>query len=160
MVSLVDIGTLSDKVTLRGKEVEVTGVSVSVVVDLLANSDELRRLFAEKALDGDMVQALIAQAPLAVAQFIAAGTGKPRDEATIEFAYRQLTAGETYMIVKPMLSMTFPQGLNSFIEELTALARKAEERGWVAGMNLPAQSSAASVPDTTSKESGPIPPAS
>lgn len=157
MVSLVDIGDLKDTVKLRGNDVEVTGVSASTIVKLLANSDELRRVMAEKSLSGDMLMTLVNHMPLAVAEFIAAGTFKEGDAATIEFAYRELKAGETYDLLKKIAELTFPRGIQSFVEELTALARKAEGRGWAPGMKLPVQSSAASEPDTTSTDAGATP---
>jgi len=155
MVSLVDIGTLKDVVPLRGKDVEITGVSAKTIVQLLSNSDELRRVLAEKSLEVDMLRNLVEQAPLAVAQFIAAGTGKPDDAATIDFAYRELVAGETYDLLKGIAKLTFPRGVKSFIEELTALAQ--EGRGWGAVTKSPVPSNAASGQDTTSTDAGPTP---
>jgi len=157
MVSLVDIGPLRDKVTIRNQVVETQGASAAVIFELLADSDELRRIFAERSLEGDMVMSLIQKAPLAIAQLIAAGTGKMGDAPTIEYAFRELTAGEQYDLVKSILGMTFPRGLRSFVEELTALARRAEERGWVQGTRSPAPSSAAPVPDTASTSAGDTP---
>lgn len=158
MVSLVDIGPLRGKVVLRGKEVETRGASASTIFEILTDSDEVRRLFAGRPLDGDMLLNLIQQAPLTVAKLIASGTGKQGDDATIEFAFRELTAGEQYDLLKSILGMTFPRGIRSFVEELTALAQQAEERGWVRGMRLPGQSSAASGQATPSASAGSTPP--
>lgn len=152
MVSLVDIGKLRESVELRGKKVEIQGVTAAVIMQLLSESDELRRILAQKSLGEDMVGNLINQAPLTVAKMIACATGKAEDAETIEFALRELTAGETYDLMKVILKLTFPRP--SFVEELTGLARKAEERGWAVGMKSPAQSSAASEQDTTSTTAG------
>lgn len=154
MVSLIDLGPLRDRVELRGQEIETRGASVSVIFDLLSNSDELRRIFAAQMLEGDLLYNLIQQAPLMVAKLIAAGTGKQDDPATIEFAFRELNAGEQYDLLKSILKLTFPRGVQSFVEELTALARTAEERGWARVTKLPEQSSAASGQDTQSNNVG------
>lgn len=142
---------------LRGKKVETQGASAMTIFRLLTESDELRRVFAGRQLDGELLMNLIQQAPLAVAQLIAAGTGKPDDDATIEFAFRELAAGESYDLLKSILGMTFPRGVQSFVEELTELARMAEERGWVRVTKLPEQSNAASGQDTTSTNAGATP---
>lgn len=157
MVSLVDIGPLRDEVEIRGQKVETRGASASIIFQLLTDSDELRRVFAGRSLDGDLLMNLINQAPIAVAELIAAGTGKQGDGKTVEFALHELSAGESYDLVKSILAMTFPRGVQSFVEELTALARRAEERGWVQGTKLPAQSNAASGQDTTSTNAGATP---
>lgn len=157
MVSLVDIGPLRDEVDLRGKKVETRGVSASTIFMLLSNSDELRRIFAGREINGEMLVTLVEQAPLAVAEIIAAGTGKAGDAPTIDFAFRELAAGESYDLLKSILGMTFPRGVQSFVEELTALARKAEERGWARVTRSPVQSSAASGQDTTSTDAGATP---
>lgn len=157
MVSLVDIGPLSDGVEIRGQVVETRGVSAMTIFKLLTESDELRRVFAGRAIDGELLMNLVNQAPLAVAQIIAAGTGKPDDGATINFAFRELAAGESYDLLKSILGMTFPRGVQSFVEELTELARKAEGRGWVRGMKSPEPSNAASGQGTTSTDAGATP---
>lgn len=157
MVSLVDIGPLRGEVHLRGKNVETRGVSASTIFSLLANSDELRRIFAGRQIDGEMLMTLVEQAPLAVAEIIAAGTGREGDAPTVEFAFRELAAGESYDLLKSILGMTFPRGVQSFVEELTELARKAEERGWARVTRLPEQSNAASGQGTTSTDAGATP---
>lgn len=154
MVSLVDIGPLRDSVTLRGNKIETRGVSAAVIFDLLVSSDELRRVFAGRTLDGDLILSLVNQAPLSVARIIAAGVGKQEDGPTIEFALRELAAGETYDLLKSIFAMTFPRGVRSFVDELSALARASEERGWVQGTRSPAPSSDASGQGTTSTDAG------
>ena len=135
MVGLIDIGDLTDTVELRGKQVELQGVSVAVITTLLASSDELRRIFAQKAVDGEIIANLISFAPLAVARFIAAGCGKVDDNATITFALQKLSAGESTMILEKLIPLTFPQGLQSFVQGLAALAPESVKRGWGADMN-------------------------
>lgn len=157
MVSLIDIGPLRDQVSLRGQSVETRGVSAFVIFQLLSKSDELRRMFAGKDLVGDLLTNLANQAPLTVAELIAAGVGKQEDGPTIEFAMRELSAGETYDLLKSILGMTFPRGVQSFIDELTALAREGEKRGWAPAMKLQEPSNVASEQDTTSSSAGNTP---
>lgn len=154
MVSLVDIGPLTKMVPIRGNEVQVRGVSALMIFDLLTKSNELRLIFAQRAIDADVVAALIQQAPEAVAEIIAAATGKQGDPATIAFALTELGAGETALFLNPIIELTFPQGIQSFVDGLADLARKAGGRGWGAGTKSPEQSSAASAPATTSTDAG------
>lgn len=149
MVSLVDIGPLTETVPFRGHSIEVTGISAETVFAMLRDIPELRLLFAGKAVNGDLVQVLIAQAPRAVAAMIAAAMGKLDDEAEIEAAMK-MSAGETALFLQPIVKMTFPQGVKVFIDGLTAIVDEAAGPGWVRDMKSPAQSKSASKTDIPS----------
>lgn len=160
MVGLVDIAPLSDTVTLRGTPVELRGVPLVVITDIVVHSEELRMVLAQRALSEDLVMSLVQQVPVAVAQFIAAGVGKPGDDATIDFALRNLVAGESAEIVQKLITLTFPQGLKSFMAGLSALAPESVQRGWDQGMSSPMPSPSAFGLDIESATSGNTPPES
>ena len=152
MVSLVELGSIREKAILRGEEIEVKGLSADFIFRLLTQSEELRMLLAQKKIDLENIMSLIDQAPVAVAQCIACATGKQDDPETIAFALTELTAGESALLVQPIMKLTFPQGVKSFADGLSALAREAQGApGWAAGTKLPAASKSASEPDTIQK---------
>lgn len=137
MVGLTDLVSRAEPVTIRGQVIEVKGVSVALITDLLANSDELKRLFAQKDIAANMIQNLLTFAPIAVAQVIAAATGKAGDLQTINFALQELTAGESTLLLEAVVKLTFPQGLKSFVDGLTTLAPVDVKRGWAQVTNSP-----------------------
>lgn len=159
MVSLVDLGPIREEVEIRGEKIEVKGLSADFIFSLLTKSNELRMLIAQRKIDPEDIMSLINQAPVAVAECIACATGKQGDPATIGFALAELGAGETFALMSPIMRLTFPQGVKSFMEGLTALAQQATGgRGWGAGTKSPAPSKDASAPGTTAEPSGATPP--
>lgn len=121
MVSLVDIGPLSSKVTLRGQDVEVRGVPVITIFEILQGNTAVKKMFLDRSLKAEDIETLIASTPLVFGQIIAAATGKPGDDETIKFAMFDLYAGEQAMIIEKALSLSFPQGLQSFMDTLTGM---------------------------------------
>ena len=159
MVSLVDIGDLKKEVSLRGKTLEVKGLSAEFIVGQLAQSLELRMVMAEKKLSEEVAMALVAQFPDVMAACIAEGLGEGGNKETIVFARTKLGAGETALLIAPILELTFPQGVGSFVEGLTALAQEAKGAapgapGWAADTKSPALSKSVSAPDTMSAKFG------
>lgn len=156
MVSLVDIGPSVGLARLRGKDVEINGLSAAHIVGVLISFPEVRKILASKEFD---LGVIIAQSPLAVSQMIAAGTGKADDKATIAFA-DTLSAGEQYEILKKIFELTFPNGLQSLLDAVGAAGLKLGVPGWEAAMKSQEPSSLASAPADENKTAGEAPPAS
>lgn len=150
MVSLVDIGPSQATVELRGKTVEVNGLTANHIVGILISFPEVRKILAEKEADLGL---LVTQFPTAVAMMIAAATGADGDKATIEFA-ETLAVGEQYEILEKIVEITFPKGVQSFLDGVNAALKKAGVRGWDQAMKSPVQSSPASEQDETSETVG------
>lgn len=148
MVSLVDIGDLRKEVELRGSKVEVQGLPSAFIVNLLASSPELRQVMAERAITGEIIEALVAQFPKTIAECIAQGVGKPGDEPTITFVMTKLMPGEWMELLEPIVELTFPKGTKSFVDGLTRLVRhvRPDAPGWAAATKSPAPSSKSSEP--------------
>jgi hypothetical protein len=126
MVGLVDIAAATETVSIRGKDVDVVGVSVAGVAMLLARFPDLRRLFGGA---GDVgVQELAGMGGDLVAAIIAAGTGRPGDEAT-EKAAAQLTIDEQLDLIVVILRVTLPKGVGPFMEKLLALGGNLDAGG-------------------------------
>lgn len=119
MVSLVDLAEMTREVKVKDKTIAtVRGISAEALVNLLANIPELRLVFAEKSLDGDVLTSLLRQSPIVLAQIIAAGLGKIGDKAVID-EMRALPAGVSALLVREIAECTFPQGLTNFLEGLS-----------------------------------------
>lgn len=156
MVSLVDIGPSKGAVTLRGQDVEVNGLTAVHIVGIMMQFPEVRKVFAEKAAD---VELLVSQFPLAAAMIIAAGTGKEGDQATIDVAMT-LGVGEQYEVLAKIVELTFPKGVKSFLDGVNAAMDSAGVRGWDQATKSPAPSSPASEQDVEKSTAGTAPPAS
>jgi hypothetical protein len=150
MVSLVDIGPSRGSVALRGNEVEVNGLTAEHIVGILTSFPEVRKILASREAD---LGVLVAQAPLAVAYMIAAGTGKAEDEATVAFA-RNLAIGEQYDILAKVFELTFPKGLQSFLDGVGAALKSAGVPGWDLATKSPELSPAASQQGDESETAG------
>jgi hypothetical protein len=153
MVSLVDIGPSLDTVELRGKTVEINGLTAEHIVGVLISFPEVRKILASKEAD---LGILIAQSPLAISRMIAAGTGKADDNPTIQFA-RNLGVGEQYEIMSKIFELTFPKGLQSFLDGVGAALKSVGAPGWDLATKLPAPSSVASKEDAPSETAGTAP---
>jgi hypothetical protein len=104
MAGLLDIAPLVEEVDIRGTKIDVGGISASGVADLLSRFPELQNL-KELATDrlismgGEVVQAVIA-----------AGCGKPGDEAQ-EAAAGNLSLGDQAELLNAILRISLPNGL-------------------------------------------------
>lgn len=154
MVSLVDIGPSKGAVELRGQNVEVNGLTASHIVAILLQFPEVRKILAEKEADLGM---LISQFPLAVGMIIASGTGKDADQATIDVAMN-LGVGEQYAILEKIVELTFPKGVKSFLDGVSAAMVSAGVRGWDQATKSPVPSSLVSEPGEQKETAGTAPP--
>lgn len=147
MVSLVDIGPMTDKVTIEGKgDVPVSGITAAHIVGIFYQFPDIRKLLTQQALDSDIITSLVTDFPQAVGGIIAAATGHPDEQPHIEAAVA-LPIGLQYQFLEKIVPMTFPQGVANFLDAVQKLVRQAEGRGWVPGTKSPAPSSAASQQD-------------
>lgn len=117
MVSLVDIARAAETVSIRGQEVEVTGIGAGAIAALLARFPELRRMFSgrEPALDQ-----LLAMGGEIVNAIIAAGTGAAGDRDA-EAAADGLNVEEQLALLEAILRATLPNGIGPFMDKLMAL---------------------------------------
>ncbi len=117
MVGLVDIAPATERVTVRGTDIEVCGVSAAGVAQLLARFPDLRKLFAGRDVG---MEELMAVGGDLVAAIIAAGTGAPGDPAAEDAAGR-LGIDEQADLLSAILRVTLPKGVGPFVEKLLAL---------------------------------------
>jgi hypothetical protein len=124
MADLLDIApsTASEAVWIDGHRVTVRGVSVDGIASIIARFPELKALVN----GGDIVPRLIEGCGAAVGSIIAAGCGHLGDE-TYEQHAAKLLPEQQIKFVKAIFGLTFPNGIGSFIEELTGLIGGAGE---------------------------------
>jgi hypothetical protein len=117
MVGLIDIAPLTKTVTIRDVAVEVSGVSVRGIAQLLARFPELRALMAGREV---AIENLLSLGGEVVAAIIAAGTGVPGDAAA-ERAADRLSLDEQADLLVAILELTMPRGFGPFVEKLSRL---------------------------------------
>ena len=146
MPSLLDVGDLTETVEIRGKSVEVQGVSAAGLVVLLGKFPELRSLMTGTA-DESILQNLVGKLPEAVASIIAVATGSLND-ARAEAVAAKLSVGEQLDLLTRIWKLTFPRGIRDFLVALETLASEVDvESGKGPDTKSPGQSSGASAKD-------------
>jgi hypothetical protein len=113
MPSLVDITPLTE--TVAG--VPVKGISGRGLGTILARFPVVRKLLSERRFDAEE---LIAVAPDAVAEIIAAGIGKPGDAEQITAA-DAMPVGLQVEFLAAIVKVSFPNGLSAAVGALTSL---------------------------------------
>jgi hypothetical protein len=119
MVGLLDIAELSEEVEIKGKKLEVRGISAQGIANLMSKFPDLRKLVSGK---GDEVtpEQLMDLAPGAIAIAIAAACGSPGDPAAEKIA-GQLGVADQVKLLNVVLKLTFPGGFGPFVADLTHL---------------------------------------
>jgi hypothetical protein len=144
MVSITDIGPLSKTMQLRGKDVEVTGISALILFDVLKDSDAMKKLFMERELNTENIQSLSASAPHIMGQLIASALGHHGEPDFIEAAMKNLSAGEQAEILANMIAVSFPSGLPAFMDQMTSLVGGSSGNSVLSGAAVVTKSQQAS----------------
>ena len=157
MVSLVDIANVKHKpVPIRGEDIDINGLTADHIAGVMFVFPEIRRIMSQDNPDREVITSLVARLPEAVAMIIAAGTGHSTEEEHIAAA-RTLGVGEQYALLEGILTATFPQGVKSFLDGVSALVNQSGAHGWAAAMKSPAQSNGASPPEGLKPTAGEAP---
>lgn len=151
MTSLLDIGPLTAKVTVRGKEFEVRGISAKMFFHLLDDFPELRKVMSGAKVEVK-AEDMMKQVPGAVSSVIAAACGMPNDKEAIAKA-DDLTIGEQADFMTKIWELTFPSGVTSFIVALEEMSR-ATGAGWGQDTPSPGALNNSSPAATPKKASG------
>jgi hypothetical protein len=121
MADLLDIApsTAVEVVKIEGLRVNVRGVSVDAIASIVARFPELKSLVDGGSSDSFLPR-LIQGCGAAVGPIIAAGCGHLADEAYEQHAAKLLPEHQMKFL-KAIFGLTFPNGIGSFVEELTGL---------------------------------------
>jgi hypothetical protein len=126
MADLLDIApsTAVAIVTVNERRIKVRGVSVDTIASIVARFPALKSL--ANGDGGDIVSRLIAGCGAAVGPIIAAGCGHPGEE---EYEKRGaiLLPEQQIKFLRAIFGLTFPNGIGSFVEELSGLIGGASE---------------------------------
>jgi hypothetical protein len=118
MVGLVDIAPLTETVECNGVEIEVTGISVMNIAQLLGQFVELRKFWTTEELN---VERLIELGPEVIAAIIAAGTGEANDD-DIKRVVKRLPFSAVFELIEAIVRVTLPGGgLGPFMERAVGL---------------------------------------
>jgi hypothetical protein len=125
MADLLDIApsTAVEVVKINGMRITVRGLSLDAIASIVARFPELRSLL--DGTGGDFVLRLIRGCGAAVGPIIAAGCGHLADE-TYEQPAAKLLLEHQLKFLKAIFGLTFPNGIGSFVEELTSLVGAGE----------------------------------
>lgn len=119
MADLLDVApsTTIGTVDIDGVPVTVRAVSLDGIASILARFPELRLLFSG-GFDDDFIPRLILGCAASVGPIIAAGCGHLADEVYEQRALN-LPLQQQVKFLKTIFKLSFPNGLGSFVEELT-----------------------------------------
>jgi hypothetical protein len=114
MVGLIDIVPLVERMTIRGKEVEVHGIDLTQLGQLIWEFPEFRRLYETRQLTA---AALLGLGTPMVAKLIALACPGRIDEG----GARNLAPGEQAEIVARIFKITMPTGIGPFVQVMEAI---------------------------------------
>ncbi len=123
MADLLDIAPSAAVavVEIDGKPITVRPISFDAIASIIARFPELKSLIKDGFGD-DFIPRLILGCGASVGPIIAAGCGHLADEV---YEQRALNLLPQYQVkfLKAILGLSFPNGIGSFVEELTDLMR-------------------------------------
>jgi hypothetical protein len=119
-VDLLDILPSVEVVKIDNeREIELRGVSVPVMASIIGRFPALESILREGFGD-DLIPRLIIGCAASIGPIIAAATGHLADE-TYERAATDLVAHQQVKFLKAIFKISFPNGLGSFVDQLTEL---------------------------------------
>jgi hypothetical protein len=156
MVSLLEIGPLTDTVQIRGTDLTVSGLTAKDLFDLMQEYPELQYVLAGQNLTDDLVKTLMGRASHTLGMIMAMGLNERGDNQTevVLFAMTKLTAGEQADLITAIAKLTFPKGIKSFVESLQEAADSAGVHGKAPPTKSRGQSKGSSHTATTSEIAG------
>ena len=126
MADLLDIApsTAVEVVRIGEHRIKVHGVSVDAIASIVSRFPALKSL--ANGNGGDIVARLIQGCGAAIGPIIAAGCGH-RDEEAYEQRAATLLPEQQLKLLRAIFGLTFPNGIGSFVGDLTALIGGASE---------------------------------
>ena len=120
-LSLTDIGAPHERVPVGDQMLDVYGLSIDSLIDLLQRFPEAGKWLAPGAVN---MNEMLAAAPKLLQAMIASATGKPGDEPTEQIAAK-LAVGTQLDILEAVMRLTFKDGFGPFVERIAVLASVA-----------------------------------
>jgi hypothetical protein len=135
MADLLDIAPSAsvEVVKIDGQRYTVRGVSVDALAAIVVRFPDLKMLAGGES--GDIIQRLIAGCGAAAGPIIAAGFGH-LGEAEYERRAASLLPEHQLKFMRAIFGLTFPNGIGSFVQELTSLMGGANEGAKIVKVRL------------------------
>ena len=136
MADLLDIApsTAVEVVKIGEHRVKVRGISVDAIASIVARFPGLKSL-ASGDVGGDIILHMIEGCGAAAGPIIAAGCGHLGEEEYERLAAKLLPEYQLKFL-RAIFGLTFPNGIGSFVQELTSLIGGASESAKVHKMRL------------------------
>lgn len=131
MVGLLDLKVASEKVRVGDNEVEVKGISLDGVAEIVVRFPPLKTMLLEQRDVTLSFEDIIQYVPEAVAVVIAYGCGL-RGNADAEKKAKELSANDQAELVAAIIRLTAPEGIGPFVAKIAAILRsnnRDEDRG-------------------------------
>jgi hypothetical protein len=119
MVSLLDIGPLTEEVEIRGTKITVQGLTAGHIFQLFSEYPDMRKMF-ETGTDASPQSVMLQLAPDLIARIISIATGSPGDPA-VEAKAKTMGAADQLAIVSAVQRLSFKDGIGPFIEQISSL---------------------------------------
>jgi hypothetical protein len=130
MQTLLDIGDLTEEITVGKVKLTMRGLSAQDVFDFLVRFPALRLLFdktSAKEKKTLTAETMMQQAPQAIYEAIAMSTGLPKNKLKDGAAkVKSLPVGDQTKLVSKFFDLTFPDGVGPFVETLRELTSRFE----------------------------------
>lgn len=115
MVGLLDIGKIEKTVTIRGTQVQVTGIKLKDLVDLISKNLDLGGVIGGSNLETGIKIAKLG--PDVIGAVIAAGIGYPNDSEQVKAA-ADLLPGEQMDLILAICDVSLSGDVGPFVEKL------------------------------------------
>lgn len=126
MVSLLDVGPLTDTVKVRGKDVTTYPITPAGLFYLIRQSEEIRLLLDGRASE-IQPDRLMTMGPDNIALVVGVGAVAPEEDDWLKKVEdsakvaKTLSATEQLSAIVSIFKMTFPEGVGPFVDALRAL---------------------------------------
>lgn len=117
MAGLLDIGPLTDTVTVNGNAIAVRGLNAGDLLNLIGRFPEIRALLSGEETTAER---LLQMGGKGIGAIIAAGCGHVGEDA-YETQAGMLSLETQADFIAKMWAMTFPNGIGSFVKKIEAL---------------------------------------
>jgi hypothetical protein len=119
MVSLLDIGPLTEEVEIRGTKITVQGLTAGHIFQLFSEFPDMRKMF-ETNTDMNPQSVMFQLAPDLIARIISTATGSPGDPA-VEAKAKTMGAADQLAIISAVQRLSFKDGIGPFIDQISSL---------------------------------------
>lgn len=118
MISLLDIGPLTEEVEVRGVKLNVQGLTAGHIFQLFAEFPDMRKMIDTK--QGNPQQVMLSLAPELLGKIIAMALGEAGNKE-VEAKAMTMGAGDQLNIISAIQRLSFSDGIGPFVERVTAL---------------------------------------